>query len=123
MRELYDAAERKDYAAFAALFTDGGAFTDQATGYVFSGPIELVRAVEIFATAMPDMHRAIYDFYETGDRVIVELALIGTSAGPREIPGVGFVSPTGKSIEAPCCDVFHFDKGKVASLHCYHEIR
>ncbi len=123
IRRLYQVAEVKDYDGFAAMFTEDGVFIDQGSGYAYRGAKELARSVQIYATAMPDMHRELYDVYVAGDRVIVELSLNGTSAGPLEIPGVGFVPPTGKKVKAPCCDVFLLEDGKVVSFHCYHEIR
>ncbi|MBA3961216.1 MAG: nuclear transport factor 2 family protein [Chthoniobacterales bacterium] len=123
IRHLYQVAEVKDYVGFAAMFTEDGVFIDEGTGYAYRGAKELARSVEIYAKAMPDMHRELYDVYVAGDRVIVELSLNGTSAGPLEIPGVGFVPPTGKKVKAPCCDVFLLEDGKVISFHCYHEIR
>src|SRR5258707_13952372 len=31
----------------------------------------------------------------------------------------GTIPPTGKTMHAPCCDVFHLKDGKVRSFHCY----
>ncbi|UAJ12451.1 nuclear transport factor 2 family protein [Glacieibacterium megasporae] len=123
IRELYRVAEVKDYAGFAAMFGKDGIFIDEGSGYAYRGEKELARSAEIYATAMPDMHRELYDVYVAGDRVVVELSLNGTSLGPLEIPNVGFVPPTGKKVSAPCCDVFHLEAGKVVSFHCYHELR
>lgn len=123
IRNLYQVAEVKDYDGFAELFTKDGVFIDEGTGYAYRGAKELARAAKIYATAMPDMHRELYDVYVAGNRVIVELSLNGTSVGPLEIPGVGFVPATGKVLKAPCCDVFLLDGGKVVSFHCYQEMR
>lgn len=123
IRKLYQVAEVKDYGSFAAMFADDGVFVDEGTGYAYRGAKELARAAEIYAVAMPDMHRELYEVYEAGNRVIVELSLNGTSEGPLEIPGVGFLPSTGKKINAPCCDVFLLEHGKVVSFHCYQEIR
>jgi ketosteroid isomerase-like protein len=59
-----------------------------------------------------------YDFYVTGDVIMVELSLNGTHRGPLVLPA-GTISPTGQEIHAPCCDVFHLIDGKVKSFHCY----
>lgn len=123
IRELYRVAEVQDSEGFAAMFVDDGVFIDEGTGYEYRGAKELARSVQIYATAMPDMHRELYDIYLSGDRVIVELSLNGTNKGPLQIPGVGFVPPTGKVVKAPCCDVFRLEGGKVISFHCYHELR
>ncbi|QXQ07822.1 nuclear transport factor 2 family protein [Sphingosinicellaceae bacterium] len=123
IRNLYQVAEVKDYHGFAELFIEDGVFIDEGSGYAYHGREEIARAAKIYATAMPDMHRELYDVYVVGNRVVVELSLNGTSVGPLEIPGVGFIPPTGKVVKAPCCDVFLLDGGKVASFHCYQEMR
>jgi hypothetical protein len=74
--------------------------------------------VEIYAEAFLDMHRELYDFYVTGDVIVIELSLNGTHRGPLVLPA-GTISPTGQEIHAPCCDVFHLIDGKVKSFHCY----
>jgi hypothetical protein len=50
----------------------------------------------------------------------VELALRGTQSGPlRMHMPVGTLPPSGKQMDAPCCDVFHMVNGKIKSFHCY----
>jgi ketosteroid isomerase-like protein len=64
------------------------------------------------------MHRELYSVYTFDDLVVVELSLNGTHKGDLVLP-VGTIPPTGKKINAPCCDVFHLKDGKVVSFHCY----
>jgi len=78
---------------------------------------QLSRPVENYAAAFPDVHRDLYRFFVNGDTVIVELALQGTQKGPLELPS-GTISPTGKRMDAPCCDVFSFEK-RQESFDCY----
>ena len=72
----------------------------------------------IFARAFPDMHRDLHKVYVDGDTVIVELSLQGTHDGPLELP-MGVIPPTGKKMDAPCCDVFQLKDGKVQTFNCY----
>jgi predicted ester cyclase len=74
--------------------------------------------VDIYATAFPDMHRELYNLYASDDVIVVELSLNGTHKGDLVLPA-GTISPTGKEIRAPCCDVFHLEDGKVVSFRCY----
>jgi len=60
----------------------------------------------------------LYAFYIIGDTVVVELALQGTHRGPLELP-IGVIQPTGKKMNAPCCDVFQLISGKIKSFNCY----
>lgn len=123
VRNLYQIAEVKDGAGFAALFAPDGVFIDEGFGHAYRGAAELARSVEVYSTAMPDMHRELYNVFPSGDRIIVGLSLNGTSLGPLEVPGFAAVPPTGKRVKAPCCDVFQLRGGKVVSFHCYQEIR
>ncbi|MEY9966165.1 hypothetical protein ABIA33_004224 [Streptacidiphilus sp. MAP12-16] len=58
------------------------------------------------------MHRELGQFYLTDNMVIVQLRLQGTHLGPLELPS-GTVPPTGKRMDAPCCDVFELVDGKI----------
>jgi ketosteroid isomerase-like protein len=118
IRRAYQVAEDKDVAAWVSCFTEDGTFTDESIGVTYRGPKELGRTVEIYAAAFPDMHRELYAFYLVGDTVVVELALQGTHKGPLELP-IGIISPTGKRMNAPCCDVFQLTNGKIKSFNCY----
>ena len=82
------------------------------------GKEKLSRPVENYAAAFPDMHHEWYRFFVDGDTVIVELALQGTQKGPLELP-MGTIAPTGKRMDAPCCDVFRLKNGKIQSFDCY----
>jgi len=118
IRKAYEVAENKDVAGWVNCFTKDGTFTDESIGVTYRGPNELGRTVGIYATAFPDMHRELYHFYLDGDTVIVELALQGTHKGPLAMPQ-GTVAPTGKRMDAPCCDVFRLKNGKIQSFNCY----
>ncbi len=118
IRKAYQIAENQDVPGWAKCFTEDGTFTDESIGVTYRGASELGRPVEIFATAFPDMHRELYRFFTTGDTVIVELALQGTHKGPLQLP-LGTIPPTGKRMDAPCCDVFRLKGGKIQSFNCY----
>jgi steroid delta-isomerase-like uncharacterized protein len=118
IRRAYQIAEDKDVEAWVAAFTDDGTFTDESIAVVYRGPDELGRTIETYATAFPDMHRELYEMYATGDIVVVQLALQGTHLGPLTLPG-GTIPPTGKKMDAPCCDVFELSNGKIKRFDCY----
>jgi ketosteroid isomerase-like protein len=117
IRALYQAAEVQDSKKFASLFTDDGVFNDVSAGVKYRGK-ELGRVVDIYAAAFPDMHRELYDLYEIGQVIVVELSLNGTHKGPLALPA-GIIPATGKEMHAPCCDVFRLKDGKVQSFNCY----
>jgi predicted ester cyclase len=81
---------------------------------------ELPEQVENYARAFPDMHRELYRVYVSGSIVVVQLALQGTHLGPLHLPA-GILPPTGKRMDAPCCDVFELIDGKIKRFDCYPE--
>jgi ketosteroid isomerase-like protein len=120
VRQAYKIAEDKDMAAWVAAFTENGTFTDESVGVTWTGPGELPVQVENYARAFPDMHRELYQLYVSGNIVVVQLALQGTHLGPLSLPG-GTLPPTGKRMDAPCCDVFELSEGKIKRFDCYPE--
>ena len=120
IRNAYQIAEDQDVAGWIALFTEDGTFTDESIPYTYRGPDELGLTVGVYAKAFPDMHRELHTFYVAGDVVIVQLSLQGTHLGPLELPS-GTVPPTGKRIDAPCCDVFELVDGRIKRFDCYAE--
>jgi steroid delta-isomerase-like uncharacterized protein len=120
VRKAYQIAEDKDMAAWSAAFTVDGTFTDESIGVTWTGPDELPEQVENYARAFPDMHRELYQVYVSGNIVVVQLALQGTHLGPLHLPA-GTLPPTGKRMDAPCCDVFELIDGKIKRFDCYPE--
>jgi ketosteroid isomerase-like protein len=121
IRRAYELAEKKDVKGWVDCFTPDGTFTDTSIGFTYrgpDGPTGLGKTVEVYAQAFPDMHRELYRFFTDGDVVIVELALQGTHKGPLLAP-MGVLPPTGKRMDAPCCDVFRIVNGKIQSFDCY----
>jgi ketosteroid isomerase-like protein len=120
VRKAYQIAEDKDLKGWVAAFTDNGTFTDYSIGVVFRGPDGLPEQLENYARAFPDMHRELYHLYVSGNIVVVQLALQGTHVGPLHLPA-GTLRPTGKRMDAPCCDVFELADGKIKRFDCYPE--
>jgi ketosteroid isomerase-like protein len=122
IRHLYHVAEAKyeDLKAFVACYTEDGEFVDMSSGTTFRGPNELWKTVAVFSKAFPDMHREIHHLHVVSDIVFVELTLQGTHKGPLELP-IGTIPPTGKTMNAPCCDIFRLVNGKVKLFNCYVE--
>ena len=64
------------------------------------------------------MHRELYQVYVSGNVVIVQLALQGTHTGALTTP-MGVIPATGNKMDAPCCDVFEIENGKIKRFDCY----
>jgi ketosteroid isomerase-like protein len=119
VRNAYAVAERKDLEGWISLFTPDGVFTDNSAGVIYRGR-SLADPVSNYGTAFSDMHRELYRVYADGDVVVVQLALQGTHDGPLQLP-IGELRATGKRMDAPCCDVFELEDGKIKRFDCYPE--
>jgi ketosteroid isomerase-like protein len=117
VRNAYQVAEVKDVLGWIDVFTEDGTFTDMSIGVTYQGQ-HLGDTVEVYAKAFPDMHRELYTFYVSGNVVVVQLALQGTHNGPLQTP-MGVIPPTGNKMDAPCCDVFEIENGKIKRFDCY----
>ena len=119
VRNAYAVAEGKDLEGWITVFTPTGVFTDNSVGLTYRGRT-LADPVRNYGTAFSNMHRELYRFYADGNVVVVQLALQGTHDGPLQLP-FGTLPPTGKHMDAPCCDVFELEGGKIKRFDCYPE--
>jgi len=117
IRNAYKIAEVKDNEGWLAAFTPDGTFTDESIGVTYRGRDRVI-PLENFGRAFSDMHRELYRVYADGDVVVVQLALQGTHDGPLKAAG-GVLEPTGRRMDAPCCDVFELENGKIKRFDCY----
>jgi hypothetical protein len=76
-------------------------------------------AIDTFASALPDVHRELFNIYVAENVAVVELPIRGTHKCEFTLAS-GTVAPTGKAIDVPCCDVFHLERRKVISFYCYN---
>jgi hypothetical protein len=118
IRRAYLTAEEADIPGWVGAFTEDGTFTDMSIQVVYKGPDQLGQTVENYAKAFPDMHREIFQVYTVDNIVVVQLALQGTHLGPLHLPA-GILPPTGKRMDAPCCDVFELVGDKIKRFDCY----
>jgi ketosteroid isomerase-like protein len=120
VRRAYAVAEEGNIAGWIDCFTPDGVFVDNSVGVTYRGPGEVAKPVEYYGAAFSDMHRELYDVYVSGDVVVVQLALQGTHDGALHLP-FGMLPATGKRMDAPCCDVFKLQDGKLHRFDCYPE--
>ena len=119
VRNAYAVAERKDLEGWITLFTLDGVFIDDSVGVTYRLRA-LADPVRNYGTAFSNMHREPYQIYVDGNVVIVQRALQGTHDGPLRLP-FGEPPPTGKKMDARCCDVFELEHGKIKRFDCYPE--
>src|SRR6266567_186372 len=83
---------------------------------VAPSPTRFATTARRFPTCTASYNR----IYVDGDVVVVQLALQGTHDGPLQLP-FGELPATGKQMDAPCCDVFELEDGKIKRFDCYPE--
>ncbi|UIJ70708.1 nuclear transport factor 2 family protein [Aurantimonas sp. HBX-1] len=120
IRELYTFAEggQMDMEAFVSAFSDDGYMTDIPAGATLRGKA-IGDYLETLTAAFPDIHRELFSIYVAGNVVVVELAIRGTHTGALSL-SAGTLAATGRTVDVPCCDVFHLENSKVTSFHCYN---
>src|ERR1700682_998773 len=113
IRELYVAGEGQgtDTKKFVSMFSEEGYLLDVPSGTKFRGQA-ISDSIAALASAFPDVHRELLNFYVAENVVVVELAIRGTHKGELALAS-GTVAPTGKAIDVPCCDVFHVKPARV----------
>jgi ketosteroid isomerase-like protein len=121
IRELYAAGEGRgmDTQKFVSMFSEEGYMLDIPSGTKFRGQA-IGDSIAALARAFPDVHRELLGFYVAEKIVVVELAIRGTHRGELALASGRTLAPTGKAIDAPCCDVFKLEDGKVIAFHCYN---
>jgi len=116
-QKLHEAFNSRDWDVAQSVIAEDCVFVD-GTGQRREGPSAF--ATEYFkpwVDAFSDAQRTEVEFYDAGDTVVVELLGRGTNDGP-----FGPVAATGKRVELPYCEVYHFNAdGKVSSGHAYFD--
>jgi ketosteroid isomerase-like protein len=120
IRELYVAGEGQgmDTKKFVSMFSEEGYMLDIPSGTKFRGQA-IGDSIAALASTFPDVHRELLNFYVAENVVVVELAIRGTHKGELALAS-GTLAPTGKAIDAPCCDIFKLEGGKVIAFNCYN---
>jgi len=120
IRRLYSVAggNTLDMETFVSSFSSDGYMTDIPAEVTLRGK-DIGAYLTGLTAAFPDIHRELFSMHFAGKVVVVELAIRGTHTGGLGLPS-GTIAPTGRTIDVPCCDVFHVEDGKITSFHCYN---
>lgn len=97
-RRYVDAFNRRDVDAWVALFAEDAAVHDPFYPEPFTGRAAIANLQRAVVRAFPDVKwRQLHPAIDTGDRVVVEIAVSGVNGGPLETPD-GELPATGRPI-------------------------
>jgi predicted ester cyclase len=85
------------------------------------GADEIVRAVEPWLRAFPDLQARIRDTVASSDALVVELEWTGTHKGPLAGPS-GPIPPTGKAGKLTAVQVVRFDGDRIREIRHYFDL-
>lgn len=115
------AFSRSDWKAYSAIFSDGAIYEEEATGRRVQGVEEIVRCVEPWMRAFPDLQARIKDTVVAGDALVAELEWTGTHKGPLAGP-FGSIPPTGKAGKLLAVEVVRFDGDRIREIRHYFDL-
>ena len=87
----------------------------------YHGTDEFRKFVDFWFTGFPDVKCEIKNLVCTDEWCTVEFTGTGTNNGPLSLP-TGQISPTGRHVEMPFCEVYRFSNGKIVLGHTYFDM-
>ena len=116
VREMIDAINRDDMAAYKALLHPEYSYRGP-DGQIERGQDAGVAVVQMYRSAFPDdLKMEIKNIYAAGDTAVVEFVGGGTHRG--ELAGV---APTGRSVAMPVVTILEMRDGKVHTEREYFD--
>ena len=108
IRRVLDALARGDLAAFRENVAPDIVSTFVGESEPVRGRESYMELAASFLSAFPDLHAAIHDVVECGDRVTVRLTYHGTHQGAYQ-----GVAPTGRSVAFDSIEMYRIADGQV----------
>lgn len=116
VRQYFDAAPKRDFDKVYELFHEDFSYTG-SDGKQQAGPDAAIAVIETFTSAFPDIMLDIQRIHAAGDDVVVtEFVARGTHQG--ELMGI---SPTGRTMALPVCNVIELRDGKIYAEREYFD--
>jgi steroid delta-isomerase-like uncharacterized protein len=110
-----------DWKAYKELLTENALYEEEATGRRAQGVDEIVRTVEPWKKAFPDVSVTLKDTIGSGDALVVELEWNGTHKGPLAGP-FGSIPPTNKQGKIPAVQVARFEGDRIREIRHYFDL-
>jgi len=119
-RSLYDMFNKGDIDGMVAQAAESVEVMGVPSGMTLHGPEGMRQYTQSWASAFPDAQIEITNVVVSEDSAVVEFRGRGTHTGPLVGPQ-GEISPTGKAVDVPFCDIYQIKEGKITSLRSYFD--
>lgn len=118
VRNLFEAWNKRDYAAVADHIAPDCAIVDMGSGTTLQGPEGFTAFTKALFDGMPDAAFTLDHVIAHGDTAVVEYTCRGTNTGDLVL-AAGTVPATGRSITVHACEIDEIKDGKVRSSRVY----
>jgi steroid delta-isomerase-like uncharacterized protein len=119
--ELREAFLKGDWKTYRQLLTDDAVYEEEATGRRVVGAGEIIKTVEPWRRAFPDLDEKVNDMVATRDALVVEVEWSGTNSGPLAGP-FGTISPTGRFGRLPAVLLYRFEGDRIREIRHYFDL-
>jgi len=119
-RSMVEAFNNSDWDRTRAL-VGNGVYNEIGTQRRLQGGDEILRAMQGWKQAMPDVKGTVTNALASGNEVVLEVTWHGTHTGPLETPG-GTVPASGKSQTTPAAWIFEIDGDQIKESRQYFDM-
>lgn len=120
VRAIYDAINRRDWDAVVQGVAPAFERVDVATGESVGGREGLLRSLQGWVAAFPDLRAEVANLSAEECRVAVELTLRGTHGGMLATPGAE-IGPTGRTLSLAVLELWDLRGGMVVRARSYYD--
>jgi steroid delta-isomerase-like uncharacterized protein len=114
--------EKRDAAAFAALYAPDALLSDPAYPEPLRGRMEIEQDLRDFFTALPDVGIQVTRVLQDGPVFAAEYTMSGTHNGPIKLP-TGTVPATGRRVEFHAANFTRLDgEGRIVEERRYYDV-
>ena len=117
-RQSIEAFNRGDWDDIRARFAPGFVYAETGTGRQMEGADEMIRALQAWKTALPDLTGEVVGVAVDGDTAVLEIVWRGRHAGPLATPS-GELPASGRRIESRATMWQRYDGDLMVHEHHY----
>ena len=120
-RGVVDKFNTSDWEGYEAALASDSVYDEVGTSRRVNGTGEIIRCLQEWKEAMPDVTGEVTSATATGDTVVLEVTWTGTHTGPLQSPG-GVIPATGKQQTTRASWLMKFDGGKLEESRHYFDM-